>query len=51
MNIGEECPYLEIDLIKKKKRIYFVLKDYFDYQIIEEIENMGKETKEKLKKK
>jgi hypothetical protein len=50
MNIGEECSYLEIDLIETKKRIYFVLKNYFDYPIIEETENMGKETKEKLEK-
>ena len=30
VNIGGECPYLEIDLNEVRKRIYLVLKDYFD---------------------
>ena len=31
MNIGGECPYLEISLKEARERIYFALKRYFDY--------------------
>ena len=30
VNIGGECPYFEIDLNEVRKRIFLVLKDYFD---------------------
>ena len=47
MNIGGECPYLEINLNEVRNRIYFVLKDFFDYEEKEESEKMKKENLEK----
>ena len=47
MNIGGECPYLEINLNEVRNRIYFVLKDFFNYEAEEESQKMEKENLEK----
>ena len=49
VNIGGECPYLEIDLNEVKKRIYLVLKDYFDKpdgDIMKKVAMMSFQTKD-----
>jgi len=49
VNIGGECPYLEIDLNEVKKRIYLVLKDYFDTpstDIMKKVASMTFQTKD-----
>ena len=49
VNIGGDCPYLEIDLNEVRKRIYLVLKDYFDSpstDIMKKVASMTFQTKD-----
>lgn len=49
VNIGGDCPYLEIDLNEVRKRIYLVLKDYFDApstDIMKKVASMTFQTKD-----
>lgn len=49
VNIGGDCPYLEIDLNEVRKRIYLVLKDYFDTpstEIMKKVASMTFQTKD-----
>ena len=49
VNIGGDCPYLEIDLNEVRKRIYLVLKDYFDTpstDIMKKVASMTFQTKD-----
>ena len=49
VNIGGECPYLELNLNEVRKRIYLVLKDYFDKpntEIIKKVAQMSFQTKD-----
>ena len=49
VNIGGECPYLELNLNEVRKRIYLVLKDYFDKpntETIKKVAQMSFQTKD-----
>lgn len=49
INIGGECPFLEIGLKEAKKRIYYVLKDYFNNpntEIMKKVAEMTWQTKD-----
>ena len=49
VNIGGECPYLELNLNEVRKRVYLVLKDYFDKpntEIIKKVAQMSFQTKD-----
>ena len=49
VNIGGDCPYLELDLDEVRKRIFLVLKDYFDNpstEIMKKVAQMTFQTKD-----